>query len=380
MIFEHLDDPAGFRPDDEFRAAAQREGRRRRRRRRLALSGGSVVASLLVVVMTASGYGLWRVSEIDRVPIEFATEPIDPEQPFNVLLIGSDQRSDPAEQVTGARSDTMIVVRVEPGDRRVVMLSLPRDLVVAPDQVALPEQYVGTERLNAALSNGGPSELVRIVETDLGIPLSAYVEVGFDGLVRLVDEVGGLPLSISATVRDRATGLLLEPSACTEVDGPDALALVRSRHLEHREADGRWVTDPTGDLGRMARQRAVLASLLPRLGDLADSLGGIETSLDVLADHVVIDDRLDVGTLLGLARWATDGPPPSLEEVALPVVATMIQEASVLVLGAGAEQAVSRVGGSFPGSVPSLAELPAGDPLPTSSIVEGSTVPVGPCR
>ena len=372
MTFEHLDDPDGFVPDDEFRSAAVRDGRHRRTRRRLALTGGAVSSCLALLVVVVGGYGLWRTTQIDRVAVEFASPPVDLGAPFNVLVIGSDRRTDPAES-SGERADTMMVVRVEPRERRLVLLSLPRDLVIDADPAV---SYV---RLNTELATGGPAGLVHAVESQLGIPLSAYVEVGFDGLVRLVDDVGGLPLSVSTGIRDEATGLSLDATSCASVDGQTALALLRSRHLEYRGEDGRWVADPSSDLGRMARQRAVLASLLPRVGEVADSLGGIDTALSVVDDHVTVDARLGVRTMLELARWAAEGPPPVLEEVSLPLGAATIQGASVLVLASGADQAVARVGGSFPGDIPELGGLPGPDEPFTSILAGTPAVPIGPC-
>lgn len=375
MNFEHLDDPVEFRPDDSFRAATLGDGRRRRRRRRLALTSGTLLTSLLAMVVVAGGYGLWRTSQIDRVPVEFATEPIDLGDPFNILLVGTDQRSDPAEQVVGARSDTMIVLRVEPQDRRVVMLSLPRDLVV-------PSLDGGDlRRLNQALLEGGASKLVGTVEQGLGIPLSAFAMVDFDGVVDLVDETGGLLLAVSATVRDKSTGLYLDESTCSTVDGMTALALLRSRHLEILGADGRWVEDASSDLGRMARQRSVLATLLPRLGGLSDSFGGIDAALSVLDDHVTVDARFSVEAMARLARWATEGETPTLEEVLLPVSdATTGSGARVLQLGPGADQAITQAGGTLPESTAVGSTLGSVDPNPYLGSASGpAQVPIGPC-
>ena len=94
MTFEHLDDPAGFIPDAEFRAATRRDGRRRRTRRRMAFASGSVLSSLAVLVAAVGGYGLWRTSQVDRVEVEFAAPPADLDgPPFNILLVGSDERT-----------------------------------------------------------------------------------------------------------------------------------------------------------------------------------------------------------------------------------------------------------------------------------------------
>ncbi len=375
MNFDHLDDPAGFVPDDSFRAAALGAGRRRRTRRRLALAGGSVLTSVAVLVAAVAGFGVWRTSQIDRVEVEFTTPRPALDQPFNLLLVGTDLRpgQDPAS-VGGSRTDTMIVVRIDPATRQVTMLSLPRDLVVTPRGGG------GPARLNTAFAEGGPEGLVATVEERLGIPLSAYVEVDFEGLVQLVDAVGGIPLSIVADVRDLQTGLRLQPGPCATVDGETTLALLRSRHLERYDGT-RWIEDPSADLGRMTRQRAVIAALLPRLGQLADGLGGIATALDVAASHLTIDERLDMGTLRAVADWASEPAGVVTMNVDLTVAtATLADGAYVLVAGAGAPEAVRAMGGELPVD----ARQPGGvgpDPGTTAAILTDTGLqPVGPCE
>ena len=376
MNFEHLDDPAGFTPDDAFRAAAQRDGRRRRRRRRLALTSGSLAASLLLVVVAAGGYGLWRTSGIDRVPVDFTTEPVDLGEPFNILLVGSDSRVNVPDEISVGHTDTMLVLRIEPEERRVLVLSLPRDLLVQPD----PSSPL--DRLNVTFAKGGPDALVAVVEGELGIPISAYAQVGFDGVVQLVDDVGGLPLSVSSTMRDESTGLHLEASECSTLDGPTVLALLRSRHVETPTLDGRWTEDPTSDIGRMARQRAVIGMLLPRLGELADSFGGINAAVSVLDDHVTIDSRLSLTEMVDLARWATEGDPPTVEEVSFRLKARMVGAMSALQLDVGADEVVAAMGGRLPASAGVAPSDPAsGAYVPPAPIGRGGTGVIGvePC-
>ncbi len=374
MNLDHLDDPRGFTPDDEFRAGAHRLGRRRRSRRRLALAAGSVLTSMAVVIAALAGYGLWRTSQIHRVDVEFAAPPVNLDEPFNLLLIGSDSREGTADDdgtVTGARSDTMIVVRVVPAERRVVLLSLPRDLVLNP--------ALGADgRLNARFATGGPSGLVETVESQLGIPISGYAELDFASFIGLVDAEGGVPLSVHETIRDQATGLRLDPAECTVVDGGTALALARSRHLETLSASGRWVEDPTSDFGRALRQRTFLQIVAARLPVLAGSVGGVQSLVDLAADHLTIDGRIDTATLLALGRWGMSGPQPTVDSELLPVVPTMIGPAAVVVLGAGASSAIESVGGTLPAAT--VAGAGSVVPGAAGTIPEPvSVVPFGPC-
>ena len=358
MTFDHLDDPAGFTPDDDFRAETRRNGRRRRTRRRLAIASGSVLSSLAVLVTAVSGYGLWRTKQIDRVEVEFAAPPADLDgPPFNILLIGSDRRPDadpqrPDPEPMESYADTIVVVRVDPAGRRVTLLALPRDLVVGTGDGGT------TDRLAAEHLADGPRSLVETVESQLGIPLSAYVEVGFPGLEAIVDQVGGIDVAVAEPVRDRASGLYLDASPCSGIDGPTMLALVRSRHLEVLRPEGEWIEDPTGDLGRQQRQRAVLVAVLPQLSELINGVGGIDAALSIAADYLTIDRRLEAATMAALARWATTGPAPVVDEVVLPVAGAMLDQSAILALASGADAAVARMGGSLP-----AAATVAADPL-----------------
>jgi hypothetical protein len=124
---DQLDDPERFVPDDAFRAGALRRGRRLRRRQRLTLVAGSTLATVLLLVGAAAAYAAVRIGQVERTEIDFTTAPVALDEPFNVLVVGSDHRA--GTPSGDQRSDTMIVVRVLPAERVVRLLSLPRDLV-----------------------------------------------------------------------------------------------------------------------------------------------------------------------------------------------------------------------------------------------------------
>jgi LCP family protein required for cell wall assembly len=179
------------------------------------------------------------------------------------LLVGSDSRefvANAADQqhfgdpstVTGARSDTMVLVRVDPKSRHTLVVSIPRDR-----RVAIPGH--GTDKINAAFAFGGLPLLVTTISRDLGVPINHVIEVEFPQFASLVDELGGLRIRFPTPARDTYSGLA-EPAGCTTLVGHDALAFVRARHYEYLE-NGQWQTDPTSDLGRMARQQLALRQL-----------------------------------------------------------------------------------------------------------------------
>lgn len=366
MNLEHLDDPMGFTPDQQFREGALAAGRRRRRRRRLTAVVGVVTATVVLFASVVAASTLVRIGRIDRTELQLAADPVAPDRPFNVLLVGVDQR---APHEGGVRSDTMVLLRILPAERVIRTLPLPRDLAVEPLGGGTPT------RLNEAYADGGAQRLVDTVEARLGVPVNAYVETDFAGLVDLVDIAGGLRIGVPADLRDEATGLDLAASSCTTIDGTTALQLLRSRHLEVRAPDGRWVSDASGDLGRVQRSSELLSVALPQIAAGIDGLGGAQQALGVAVDHVTVDSRLGVGQLAGVAAWLVDGPTPVVESYSLPVAPALSSAgAALLVLHDGAGDVTAALGGSAPdpGRLDGL--TPSGGP---SSPLDATPAPGG---
>jgi LCP family protein required for cell wall assembly len=137
----------------------------------------------------------------------------------NILLIGID-RTPPGTAV--GRSDTIILVTVQPLRSYVGMLSIPRDL-----WVSIPG--VGENRINAAYflaeneqEGTGPSAAMRTLEVNFGVDVPYYVRIQFDGIQEVVELLGGVPIEL-----DQATAIL--PAGNHVLDGETALAFVRDR-------------------------------------------------------------------------------------------------------------------------------------------------------
>ena len=196
----------------------------------------------------------WRV--LDAVPAD---------GPVTYLVVGSDRRSGmPARlpalgSLTGQYADSITLWSVRP-DRSVVVLALPRDI-----RVNVP--YHGDRKLGAVLTYG-PAELIEAVRSITSLPVHHYVEVDFAGFAALVDAVGGVNVTLDTPIRDHVTGLHL-PSGRVAVDGVDALRFVRARRVQEFR-DGRWMSQPEGDLGRIARQRVLISALMRKLPSRRD--------------------------------------------------------------------------------------------------------------
>jgi LCP family protein required for cell wall assembly len=305
-MFEHLDDPRPPAFGAGFRRTVVRRAHRRRRRR---LAGGMGVA---LASLVAGAGGLYaraalRLEDVERTRIA-GTDEVPAGDPVTFLLLGLDSRSPGAP----GRSDTIMLARLDPGSGTASLMSLPRDLMVTDPATGRPQQ------LNA-LAEHSLSDLVAAVESQVGVPVDHVLQVGFGGFVSLVDRVGGIHVQVTAPLRDRSSGFYLDTLGCVELDGEQALALVRSRHLEVQQPSGDWVADPRADLGRVANQRAVAVATLSDLETRTDPFAANQLA-DWLVENVAVDDALSVAEIVRLIEAGLTLDPGSVQEATLPVV------------------------------------------------------------
>jgi LCP family protein required for cell wall assembly len=268
--------------------------------------GVTVVASVLAAVAFV-GWQAWKLDHIRRENLQLADYGLD--EPQNWLIVGSDSRAvvDPDDptadlflgggaQPTGARADTIMVVRIDPGAATVDVLSFPRDLW-------LPISGTGeSERINTAYgTEAGPQRLVDTIRDNFGIDIHHYAEIDFRGFEGLVDAVGGVPLYFERAVRDPNSGLQIDHPGCVTLDGSQALAFARSRHLQYMR-NGVWVDDPSGDLGRISRQQVFLRRVVDRsLGSVSGGdLLAVTRLVDVAVDNLTLDSQVDVDVAMAL--------------------------------------------------------------------------------
>jgi LCP family protein required for cell wall assembly len=320
MMFDHLDDPDGFDPTPEFRDAVHRRGGRLRRRNRLALLGTSLVGC---VVLATTGIGVAldrRLDRVNRVEVDSTSGVEGFDQPFNVLVVGTDGRPG----VDGVRADTIIVVRIVPATAEAAVLALPRDLHVP---------IAGTDRedrISQAVA-AGPDALVATVEA-LGIPVDHYVSIGMDGMTAMVDGVGGVHVDVPAPMRDGTTGLDVG-AGCSRLGGRTVLALARSRHVE-TYVDGAWRSDPPSDLGRIQRQVLLGRIMLLTINRFGRNPADLNRFTRIFADNATVDSGLSNRGLVEFARIVQRIEPEAVIDLGLPVEpASLPGGAEVLVLG-----------------------------------------------
>lgn len=278
------------------------------------------VAVALVASSTVAAYVAWRLRQIDRVDIDGSAPESDPGGPMNILVVGSDSREalDPAEQrqfgteaqAGGKRTDTILVVRVDPRARRTAILSIPRDLWVP---------IAGTSsvnRINAAFA-GGPKRLVATVSNALDIPIDHYVELDFNTFRNVVDSLSGVDYYFATPVRDRYTGLDIRTAGCVHLDGDTALDLVRSRHhLTYR--NGEWQEDPRQDFGRIERQQQFMRLVLRKALAAASNPFTLNALFADVTKDLTVDDNFELGEMKDVALRLRSLSPDDVELLAVP--------------------------------------------------------------
>lgn len=292
------------------------------------LALGAVLTTVLVVGAAGIGYLNWRFGQITRFEVGIDVPPASGE-PRNYLLVGSDSRAgldpnDPANagffddegtitEGTVQRTDTIMILRVDPDDGQAALLSLPRDLWVT---IADDGDH---NRINVAFTRGR-EVLIDTIRLNFGIPIHHYVEVDFVGFQGLISAIGGVPVYFSDPVRDVETGLQIQQPGCTTLDARTALQFVRSRHLEIQDPDtGRWRTDPSGDLGRISRQQEFIRRSISRA--VSKGLTNPATLNDLVrvgVDFVGLDPSLKVRDILSLGSRFASFDADSLKTYSLP--------------------------------------------------------------
>lgn len=246
----------------------------------------------------------------DGAPIEGWNYDTSSLRARNFLLTGSDNGACPDKgdgtaggigdrESFGERSDTIMVLRVDPTINDVAVLSFPRDLWV---------NIAGTTRqarINSAFDSKDPNRLIRTIDDNFGVPIDHYVNVNLCAFKEIVDSVGGVKIPFSYRTKDEKVGFREVGPGCVELRGSQALAYVRSRtgYRYYDEAKQKWLSDPTGDIGRINRQQDFLRRSMQRALDRGTTNPATANALlNVALNRVITDDRLTPRDLLSLAQ------------------------------------------------------------------------------
>ena len=278
---------------DVFRSARERERKHFRHRWQW------VLLAIFLLLGTIAGYLTYYYYSLQgdvQVEIPNVAPEERREDPFNVLLVGSDSREGltereaeelAARELEGGgdveRADTLILAHIDPETSRVTMVQFPRDLWVPVGK--------DNDKINTALM-GGQERIVATVEGLTGLDVNHYVQVNIAGFRDLVEAIGGVEVCVPEPIPlDEQTGLEVteEEVGMVEFNGDDALRFVRSRAFA------------TGDFERIQNQQKFIAAALDKI--LSSSTffrpGRVNALADVARHNVDIDQNT---TLKGLAE------------------------------------------------------------------------------
>ena len=270
-----------------------------------------MVTTLVLVAASLAAYVAYRnvVDGIRQVDVSHLLGKRPPQYStasMNILVIGSDSRAGTngqfgsAQAISGARSDTMMLLHILPQHHGAVVISFPRDSLAPiigcqadgmgdPGQKAQPGT---TEMLNATFASGGAACLWKTLEASTGIFIDHFVEVNFNGFQSVVNDLGGVNVCLPTAIKDPASGLNLT-AGVHHVSGAQALAFVRERHI----GEG-------SDLQRIQRQQFFMAALLQQT-DTQKTLSDVPRLYSIARDvakTLTTDSGLSVTTMLNVAQ------------------------------------------------------------------------------
>lgn len=221
--------------------------------------GGTYAYSILHNVKSAVDTKLHK--PVKGIDVDATKKKVEKKEPINILLLGVDERS-----YDKGRSDTMIVMTLDPANDHMQLVSIPRD--TRTEIIGRGTQ----DKINHSYAFGGSEMSVATVENFLDIDLDYYVRMNMEGLEQLVNVVGGVTVNNDFTFTQGghtfSTGKL-------QLNGDEALAYVRMRKK-----------DPQGDIGRNERQRQVIEGIIKKSASV-NVVNQIDDILDVLGNNMV---------------------------------------------------------------------------------------------
>ena len=320
---------------------------RRTLRQRLLFGGNMVLAFALVVSGTAMLYANWKLSNRQVVTIDAAPAEGDgnlnlPEGDLsarNYLITGSDNDAciDPDSPFAGGfgkrtsygeRSDSIMVIRVNPKDNQAAILSFPRDMWVT---------QAGSSRkgrINSNFDKKNPNRLVRTITQNFGIKIDHYVNVDFCTFKEVVDAVGGVRVPFTYKARDRRTGFqVLRARVCYTFQGDHALAYVRSRHYRWFDPKtNKWTSDGTADWGRISRQQDFTKRMIKKALDKSRTNPRVATNiLNAALRNVITDDKVTPLLLLQLGQAMRNFDADTMGSYTFPGTGQLVGKDAVIV-------------------------------------------------
>ncbi|MCP1160555.1 LytR family transcriptional regulator [Bacillus infantis] len=244
---------------------------RKKKKGRTWLKVAGIIFGLLIIAGGAYAYSIYHslTNAVNTMhqPIEREKSDkraqivtLEKKEPFSVLMLGVDERENDK-----GRSDTMIVLTVNPETKSAKMLSIPRDTRT---------EIVGhgtVDKINHAYAFGGIEMSMNTVENFLDIPIDYYMQINMEGFKDIVDAVGGVTVENDL---DFTSGEVHFPEGSITLNGEKALKFSRMRY-----------DDPRGDFGRQLRQRQVIQAVIKE-GASISSLSNYDEIFSALGKNI----------------------------------------------------------------------------------------------
>jgi LCP family protein required for cell wall assembly len=262
-----------------------------------------LLGAALVIFASASATAVAAFREVDRVVNALKVQPelelgediarTEPGKPQTIMLLGSDRR--PRNNIEGAgtdaRSDTIILVRLDPDKKATALMSLPRDL-----KVNIPGH--GTDKINAAYEKGGPRLTLRTVKKLTGLRINHVINVDFRSFYAGVNAIGCVYTDVDRRYFNANTefAYINVPAGYQRLCGREALQYVRFRHEDN-------------DLVRSARQQDFLRQAKQQVG-VGRLIGDRDKLVRIFGKYTTSDirNRAEVLRIVKLAVGSIDQP------------------------------------------------------------------------
>lgn len=260
----------------------------RKHRSKVQILGTSLLVILCVIIAVSLLAGFMSISWVNKHLQHESWLTNTPQSSASTwLILGSDQRdgapnTGSATDVPGSRTDTILLL-TKPKKGPASLISIPRDSYVSPKGQDM--------KINAVASLLGRSDLVGTIEGITGYKIDHVVKIGFSGVERVVDALGGVTLCYDDNVNDPNSGMVWQ-AGCHTADGPTALAFSRMRYA-----------DPQGDIGRAARQRQVIGAIVKKASSsqILSSPSKMKSVAEAGLGSVVVDENSDALNLASMA-------------------------------------------------------------------------------
>jgi LCP family protein required for cell wall assembly len=307
----------------------KRASHRKRHSRRFRWIRGISIA-VAVVLFAVVGFGVWdyfylggliQHTHVDHLQASGSTE--------NILLVGSTDRcalkvQNPmyglcSQGVTGINSDIVMIIHLDPATHGVALLSIPRDLFVPNARIE------GANKIDAALYEG-PSQLAAAIEEDFAIPINHYVELNFDTFASVVNALGGVKMYFPRPVFDAESSLNIPRAGCYDLNGTEALEVVRARHLQIQPIGGSndhstWPQEAESDIARIRRTHEFLRVLATKVA--ARGLGNPFTDQSIATSvlpNLTVDQAFNEGEMVSLAETYAGTSISDVPQLTYPVI------------------------------------------------------------